>query len=373
MSAKLTIFLSSTVKDFGPVRSDIAEWLRSRGLEVLESADPEFPVEPSMHSLDACLSAIQSCHVLILLVGGRYGNSHLYSKQSITWREHDEAKRLGIPIIKLILKSVNEAAELTSKLKKKKRRPIKFEGIDKRVFPFIDAIRKGEKDNWVHVDWDGSLKEAKRRIDARLNRLFVGYQGRHRKVVEAAERQIEYVAARKTIDSHLAFMQALRPIPGVTMKALAGEFLEILALNRAALFGFSEPDLYNFAIYVKEKNQLKVFAREAHEQIRKRNRPWKIGQGQVGLAAKGLITLVSPNLRHSGKWTAKYRSDATNYVSAIAVPIIRATEPTAVAGVFVVTSNKPDQFRISDQVEVLTAESIALMFGTIDIFNGLKA
>ena len=37
MSTRLTVFVSSTVRDFAPVRRDLREWLRRRHIDVRES------------------------------------------------------------------------------------------------------------------------------------------------------------------------------------------------------------------------------------------------------------------------------------------------------------------------------------------------
>src|SRR5262245_53462144 len=106
MPSRLTVFVSSTVRDFAPVRRDIADWLRGRLIDVRESEDPEFPVDPGVHSQEACLRAIDGCHVLVLLVGWRYGGLFAGTTQSITWREYDEARRLGVPVVAFVLADV---------------------------------------------------------------------------------------------------------------------------------------------------------------------------------------------------------------------------------------------------------------------------
>ena len=74
--------------------------LRSRHMEVLQSEDFAFPVTPGVHSHDACLRAVERSHVLLVLVGDRFGGRYLETDQSITWREVAEAKRrVSIPLV----------------------------------------------------------------------------------------------------------------------------------------------------------------------------------------------------------------------------------------------------------------------------------
>jgi hypothetical protein len=368
MANRLAVFISSTVRDFEPVRRDIAAWLRSRSIEVRLSEDPEFPVRPSVHSFAACLDAIEGCSLMVLLVGRRYGSCHLDSNQSITWREYDEAVRLRIPVVKLVLREVNDEAVRAARANKPSRKVTVIDDIDVRVFAFIDAIRRGARDNWAHLDWDGSFASARQRIDSRVNSLFVSYQDRHRRLVAEAEGTLRYAAARRLIDSFLVTAQAiLRAESGRTLEMVEA-FLRLLVSNRATLFGFREDDLYNFAVYARRGGALHVVAREAHPKIRRRDRTWKVGEGHVGLAAHTSKTHVSPNLRHSAGWIDSRASDARTYVSAISVPAGDPNHSNSVAGVFIVTSNRPDQFP-KEETEVLTAESIALMLGSLGAFG----
>jgi len=368
MANRLAVFISSTVRDFEPVRRDIADWLRNRAVEVRLSEDPAFPVRPSVHSFAACLDAIEGCSLMVLLIGRRYGSCHLDSDQSITWREYDEAVRLRVPVVKLVLREVNDEAVRAARANKAGRKALVPEDIDARVFAFIDAIRRGPRDNWAHLDWDGSFASARQRIDSRVNSLFVSYQDRHRKLVAEAEGTLRYAAARRLIDSFLVTAQAISRTDPRRGREMVEAFLRLLVANRTTLFGFREDDLYNFAVYARQGASLHVVAREAHPKIRRRDRPWKIGEGHVGLAAYTRKTHVSPNLRHSAGWNNSYATDAKTYVSAISVPAGDPNNSSSVAGVFIITSNRPDQFP-KEETEVLTAESIALMLGSLGAFG----
>ena len=174
---RLTVFLSSTIGDFAPIRRDLRSWLRSRHMEVLQSEDFAFPVTPGVHSHDACLRAVERAHALVVLVGHRFGGRYLGSEQSITWREVDEAKRRDIPVIALVLKSAND--EIVAAAKKRRRLAAGLQDVAR----FVQHLRKGDVDNWVHLEWDGSFVELRRILDARLNSLFVEYQRPWQKVV----------------------------------------------------------------------------------------------------------------------------------------------------------------------------------------------
>jgi hypothetical protein len=362
MASRLTYFISSTVKDFGGVRRDLKEWLEFQGIIARLSDHDDFPVDPAVTSHDACLRAVADSHVLILLIGERYGGRYAGSRQSITWREYDEARDLGIPVIALVLRGVNEDAERWSRGKKKTEAKIAppFGKDTEDLVAFIDAVRKGHEDNWMHL-WDGSVSHAKQIIQTRCNALFVAYQRPHADLTKRAEQLIGYADARRRLDMAASAVHAL-PRRALDLPAACDFILGIVDAYREVLFGFREDDHHNLAIYWHRDGELASIARRAHPEIQRRDRSWPVGTGHVGLCFAEGKTLVSPDLRHTESWVPQHRSDGQNYVSAVAVPIISAA---TVRGVFVLTSNRRDQFRDLQQTEVLTAESLALLLGQI--------
>lgn len=195
----LTVFISSTVKDFGPVRSDLRTWLTDAGAVVRMSEDPEFPVVNGVTSHDACLEAIPGSHVVVVLIGDRRGGSYAGTQKSITRREYEEALRLGLPVIVLVREDVNKKAEAWGR---KELREPPFGADTDHVIGFIDFARKGHTDNWIHV-WDGSYFGAREIIQARLNTTITSLLGRHTELVRLAKRYDSYVDARLQLDKVL--------------------------------------------------------------------------------------------------------------------------------------------------------------------------
>ena len=76
MSQRLVVFISSTVEDLDGVRRALKDQLEARGVEVRLSEDADFPVEPGVSSHDACLRAVRTAHVFVLLVGSRFGGEY---------------------------------------------------------------------------------------------------------------------------------------------------------------------------------------------------------------------------------------------------------------------------------------------------------
>jgi len=356
---RLTVFVCSTVKDFKPVRRDLKDWLQRRQIDVRESEDPEFPVALDVHSHAACLRAIQGCHLFVLLVGWRYGGRYGDTKQSITWRECDEARRLDIPVITVILREVNEAAVRYSVAKRSKQ-PFK-EKVDSDHLPdlvrFIDDQRKGRPNNWVHTDWDGSFTGLAQIVDARLNSVFLEYRDPYHTLRRDARRLQKYARARAELDALSQASAILRQEPGTRTRA----FLTLLDEHREVLFDFGETDRHNFAVYRLDGHELVVQERVTHADIRRKDRRWRLGTGHVGLACELQRPIVSPDIRFTEDGTKKSARDLENYRSVACVPIRRSQGP--IGGVLVVSSSRKDHFRSQEQAEVRTAESAAYILG----------
>jgi hypothetical protein len=362
VSTRLTVFVSSTVRDFGPVRRDIRSWLKKRGIDVRESEDPEFPVDPAVHSHDACLRAIEGTHLFILLVGWRYGGLYRGTRQSITWREYDEARRLGIPVLAFILKDV--AVESMRIAQAKRALEVNPSKLDPGVFRFIDAIRRVSYDNWIHEEWDGSLTYLRRAVDSRIGALFVSYQKPHREIEHLALRMVPYALARQQLDE--AIWQGQAELGG---RELLDKVLAVATTYRAQLFDFEPDDRWNFVVHKRDGDLLRVYSRRHHPEIITRDRSWPIGEGHVGLAARGEL-LVSPKLQAVEGWRSQYPSDEEYYVSGISAPIYPRRDPEAEPiGVLTITSDRPDHFRFKEQVEVLTAQSLASILSMIGVLD----
>jgi hypothetical protein len=361
VASRLTVFVSSTVRDFGPVRRDLKHWLKSRRIDVRESEDPEFPVDPAVHSHDACLRAIEGCHLFVLLVGWRYGGLYYGSQQSITWREYDEAVARRIPVVALVLKEV--ADEATRVAQERRGGATPSTRLEPAIVRFLDALRKGHIDNWVHLDWDGSCIHARRTIEARMNTLFVNYLRPHQELQALAERFPTYAKDRWFVEATAARIRheiaATHPSPAERRRHLEG-LLGVVAELRHSLFGFDD-ERYDFVVHKRTGNVLRVFARAHHPAILPRNRAWQLGQGYVGRAAEDPEKIIiGDNLQQWSDWKSEYDSDELNYRSAVCVPMTTLAAPLGpAAAVLTVTSSRLGHFQLAEDLEPLTARSLA--------------
>ena len=364
MPNRLTYFVSSTVRDFGPVRRDLHAWLKQHQIDVRESEDPEFPVDPAVHSHDACLRAIDGCHLFVLLVGWRYGGLYRGTSQSITWREYDEAVAQKIPVVAVVLKEVADEATRIAQ----SRRILGMHGsrLDAGVIRFLDALRKGHTDNWIHLDWDGSFTHLKRCVQSRANALFVAYQRPHLSLQREAQRLEPYVAARMYLDELVA-ESLVAPGAPVARRAFAERLLGRLAASRAPLFDFHD-EVYDFVLHRREGDLLTVFARNHHPAIVPHNRSWRLGQGYVGELAAGPEPIrVIPNAPAWPSWHSDYETDELNYRSAICMQVHSAGGGR---GVFTITSSRAGHFQRDQQLEALTARSLGAMISLTGVLDG---
>lgn len=363
MLPRFTAFISSTVRDFHPARRDLKTWLQTRGIDVRLSEDPEFPVDDGVTSHEACLRALEGAHLFILLVGTRYGGRYLDTRQSITWREYDEALRLHIPAVVLVLEEVNHQAQQLADARKAGTAAPPTD-LSHDLVAFIDHLRKGHPDNWAHLDWDGSFTHARTLIDTRINALFVRYQDPHREL-RAKARRLELAASARLQLDEMAALTA-ETAEGSTLADLLNPLLGTMALHREALFGMEADERFNFAVYQRTDDELRVAGRFVHPDIPRRDRAWPVGHGHAGLAVAESRVLVSPNLAFTDDWQRESPDDDRNYVSAVSVPLWAGSpaggEPQ---GVFVVTSDRQDRFKELEQPEVLTARSLAYMISSV--------
>lgn len=92
-----SLFVSSTCYDLSQVRSDLADFSRSLGLEPILSELDSFPIDPSIDTVSNCLEIVRSrADIFLLIVGNRYGSITDVGK-SVTNLEFLEASAKGIP------------------------------------------------------------------------------------------------------------------------------------------------------------------------------------------------------------------------------------------------------------------------------------
>jgi hypothetical protein len=389
MSQRLVVFISSTVEDLDDVRRELKSALERREIEVRLSDEPDFPVEPGVTSHDACLRAVRASHVFVLLVGERFGGEYQGQNKSITWREWEEAMEAGILPIVLVRRDANDDAILLFRL----RRQLVLVHADHSVVEidamlradprftdekphrhnmpgvqrFIDALRKGHVDNWMHSDWDGTAIDALHRIDARLSTALASCRHRQWSLRDIAERERARIDSLSQLVSYAASVSSRMRSGETTMDQALAQLLARLVDQKSGLFGFRDADHYNFVVYLKDGDLLHQRARQSHPAITSYGRSWRVGQGHIGLAVEKRMLMVSGDIRNTNAWVPSDErpTDRAHYVSAVSVPFSFRTRMDDPEGALIVTSSRIDHFRSPDQVEVLTVGAVANMFSMV--------
>lgn len=160
--AKPRIFISSTYYDLKHARKHLEIFIESLGFEsvLFESGDIPFRHD---HSIDeSCYSEITSCHMLVLIIGGRYGSAasteaktpgketdKLYEQfNSITKKEYIAARDRDIPIFIFVEKNV--LAEFGTYKANRNNTTIKWAHIDSiNIFILLEEIIGQKRNNFV--------------------------------------------------------------------------------------------------------------------------------------------------------------------------------------------------------------------------------
>lgn len=197
--SKPRIFVSSTYYDLKHIRRNIEAFIESLGYEsiLFESGDIPFS---HLDSLDqSCYREIESCHMLVLLIGGRYGSAASEQERlsnddlekaykeynSITKREYETAREKDIPIYIFIEKAV--AAEYRTYKENFSNPTVKYAHVDSvNIFKLIDDIYIQARNNltrefenvedvttWLRDQWAGmfAMHISKRSTDSQLKNL----------------------------------------------------------------------------------------------------------------------------------------------------------------------------------------------------------
>ncbi len=157
-----TIGIISTGYDMRDLRATLTAMLSDEmRFRVLAYERPGFPVEPGVHSHEACVQAFHQADIMILIIDKRYGGLYLgYGDVSVTVQEYRTAVEKGKIIIPCVRSEAwqdrhscfNKLRELEKNGVVEPRRQISPTYVDKwEVLDFIEEVRKADKDNFVII------------------------------------------------------------------------------------------------------------------------------------------------------------------------------------------------------------------------------
>src|SRR5262245_56972119 len=102
------VMISSTFFDLKQVRTDLASFIRDDlGYRPLMSEWPSFPIDPDVDTIENCRRRVElEADILVLLIGGRYGQIDSKASKSVTNIEYLAARAKGIPIYAFVEKRI---------------------------------------------------------------------------------------------------------------------------------------------------------------------------------------------------------------------------------------------------------------------------
>lgn len=146
--AKPRIFISSTFYDLRYVREIIERFLNELGYEPVLFERGAVPYGNDKALEEYCYKEIQTCDVLVSIVGGRYGTTSSDFNYSITQKEIRQAYNLGKQIYIFVDKNVR--AEFGTYKINKGNDTIKFKHVDNpKVYEFIEELESLPKNNTI--------------------------------------------------------------------------------------------------------------------------------------------------------------------------------------------------------------------------------
>ena len=159
--AKPRVFVSSTYYDLKYVRERLNRFLLSYNMEPVLFEYDKVYYNPNGSPTSSCYKEIEGCHLMILIIGGRYGSldkekeREAYDNEyvSITQNEYKSAIEKGVPTMVFIDRNVYTEYKTYQNNKAKIPVDFKFAYVDDvKIFEFISKVGKGAVKDFDKVE-----------------------------------------------------------------------------------------------------------------------------------------------------------------------------------------------------------------------------
>lgn len=142
------VFISSTCYDLAEERDAMAAFCSSFGFDVALSERGDVFYHPDLHTHLSCVRETSSCHLFVLIIGGRFGGKYkIEPSKSITNAEYSAAIQSNTPVFTFVKQDVLNDHNLWQKNRDKPFvKDIHYPSIEKQehadeIFKFIDTVR----------------------------------------------------------------------------------------------------------------------------------------------------------------------------------------------------------------------------------------
>ena len=147
--AKPRVFISSTFYDLKQIRTDLDNFIKSLGYDVVRNEQGSIPYGTNENLEDYCYNEIASIDILVAIIGGRFGSTSKEEKYSISNEEIKTAIKHNKQVYIFIEKDVD--AEYYTYLKNKNSNIVYSHADDVRIYQFIEEIRSYKKNNVIQT------------------------------------------------------------------------------------------------------------------------------------------------------------------------------------------------------------------------------
>jgi len=145
------VFISSTCYDLRYIRENLKYFIKTLGYEPVLSEEGSIYFDPTLSTQDSCLREVPSCQLLVLIIGGRFGEAYKDTEASITNVEYREAVKSKIPIFALVDNSVHSEYFVYQKNKDNpdiNGNKVVYPSVDStKIFDFIEEVRRNSVNN----------------------------------------------------------------------------------------------------------------------------------------------------------------------------------------------------------------------------------
>jgi hypothetical protein len=242
------VFVSSTFYDLKHIRNYIQGFLEDMGFDPVLFERGDIPYSPDMFVDESCYEEITNCHILILIIGGRYGSpttddnkksdTELEFYNSVTKREFEKALSLKIPVFVLIDKNVD--TEYRTYKKNKLNESIKYAHVDHiNIFKLIDEIQK--KQTKIFIQPFENFDDISNYLREQFAGLFADFLLKRNKEREFKELEEEITELREITESLKKYTES------IMKKVEVDDYVQIINTEekrinkRTALRFFNEP------------------------------------------------------------------------------------------------------------------------------------
>jgi Domain of unknown function (DUF4062) len=197
--AKPRVFVSSTYYDLRHIRAVLEAFIKQFGYDPVLFEKGTIPFQHDKSLEENCLSEIEACDILILIIGGRYGslsredqellksdsNKFFNIVRSVTRKEYEKARERDIPIFIFVESGV--LSEYRTFQENRSSSSIKYAHVDdKRIYEMLDDIFTQRRNNfvrgfsgheeiidWLREQWAGLFADSlkKRQTEIKLKSL----------------------------------------------------------------------------------------------------------------------------------------------------------------------------------------------------------